>query len=1045
MRVCAAVVMLLWGAVAMAAPAPVLLIRSGPCEYEAALRQLGVPYRAGSSLRALEGLSAGRVPTVIVCALRYPRPNVLTPGQRRALERFVRAGGHALVEFTTARDAPLFGIPLPTEPERAFFERLFVVGQHPVTDPLGPGALLEEHNSACLPCTPPREARRLLEYGRVLGTYHVFQRDPGLEIVLDLQEPRHLKRVVQRYGAAEPNYCPERVSIATSRDGKEWHERKVVSGDPLLPAVLEATLDAPDSRYVRFRIVKYRRSPVTDFLFVGETQVFDAAGRNVALGQHYTLSQTPAGTYGDPGGLLTDGVIEGHWREQQAPGWVVPEPPQERQFPGLIELPYGKGQVLLALTKVSDFRARRYRLTARWETLLRQMALWALPAAERTRAQRRYLPLMAHTEPRRWQVPGEPVRLVVATAPGATVRAEAPGLKLPPPRPLGGGRFAVEFTPPAGHYRLRVRAERAGQVREVGVSLAVTPRRERYRQALAASLRWFRRSGVLPAADGSAGVYSQRCLAWLDGGPWDGGPNDFLPNPQRLDCNAATAVAFQLFGEVTGDASCLAVARNIADSLLPEQYADPTKPSFGGWPWLREKSDTIWFWDDNTRVATALLWLHGKTGDARYLEAGLRTMELSRQVAVEDGCIARHAIEPGELDALGRAGYRTFRQAVAPDFDLVRLAWAAGVTGDPLYRDALRTCVEARGHQAGARGLPYALYVLEDASLHQRLVGIWQEYLKDPDVRRFGVPRTGPGDFQYAFTNDCSISTEGGEPLTDQLYTVPHLLLHAWAAYKATGDATCRQAFERIGDYLVRIQSRDPDPRLGGAWMRGFDLDAWEEYGANYDPAYGPYSAYTGWMNAFTAIGFALYLSDQSPFPERGADLTAARAVLARVRAQEPPDKVRTENVALRRPYTIAPLPLPEYGDAGGELTDGVVDGFYQDQRSVGWRLEAGETLAVTVTVDLGETRTLGLVAQRYGATVPTYTPDTVELLVSEDGEQFQRVAQCAFGPSAVGSLWLPLPEGTRARWLRFGLTKTCRGPGEDFLFVGETQAFEAR
>ena len=202
-------------------------------------------------------------------------------------------------------------------------------------------------------------------------------------------------------------------------------------------------------------------------------------------------------------------------------------------------------------------------------------------------------------------------------------------------------------------------------------------------------MRWFERSGVFPRPDGSAGVWSQRCLAWFDGGPeW------FLASPFRVDCNAATAQAAHAYGELTGDERWKRIGLNVARSMLPHQYLDPGKPSFGGWPWLYEKDEAIYFWDDNTRVAVALLWLYTRTGDEELLRAGLRTMELCREVAQPDGIIARHVIAASQLDRIGRQGFRRLPpQGIMVDFDLMRWAWAYGVTGDPEYEHLLPRCI----------------------------------------------------------------------------------------------------------------------------------------------------------------------------------------------------------------------------------------------------------------------------------------------------------------------------------------------------------------
>jgi hypothetical protein len=126
-------------------------------------------------------------------------------------------------------------------------------------------------------------------------------------------------------------------------------------------------------------------------------------------------------------------------------------------------------------------------------------------------------------------------------------------------------------------------------------------------------MRWFERSGVIPAADGSDGVWSQRCLAWFDGGPeWS------LASPFRVDCNAATAQACYLYGELTDSDAWRQRGLNVARYMLPHQYLDPATARFGGWPWLYENDESIYFWDDNTRVAVALLWLYTRTGDEEF-------------------------------------------------------------------------------------------------------------------------------------------------------------------------------------------------------------------------------------------------------------------------------------------------------------------------------------------------------------------------------------------------------------------------------------------
>lgn len=266
--------------------------------------------------------------------------------------------------------------------------------------------------------------------------------------------------------------------------------------------------------------------------------------------------------------------------------------------------------------------------------------------------------------------------------------------------------------------------------------------------------------------------------------------------------------------------------------------------------------------------------------------------------------------------------------------------------------------------------------------------------------------------------------------------------LGAYWAWRATGDEACRKVCEAIGDYLVRIQCHDPDPRLDGCWMRGFDFEHWETFGAPYDPAYGPYSAYTGWMNAIVARALASYLLALDPFIPPYDDPSRPQQILAEVRARNPePDEV-LRNVAQGCPYTLTgPSPIPTYADDGRQLTDGIVDGAYPDHRSVGFHLpEVGWVCTVEMRLDLGQERTIERITQRYGALTPGYNPDRVVVSVSTDGQTFVPVGEASFGQQYAQMLYLPLNLPRPGRFVRFELQKTRRDLSTDHLFIGETE-----
>jgi hypothetical protein len=115
------------------------------------------------------------------------------------------------------------------------------------------------------------------------------------------------------------------------------------------------------------------------------------------------------------------------------------------------------------------------------------------------------------------------------------------------------------------------------------------------------------------------------------------------------------------------------------------------------------------------------------------------------------------------------------------------------------------------------------------------------------------------------------LTCDGTEPVTDQLFTTSWAAMNLWIAHRATGEAAYRDDFEKLMDYLVRIQLESADPRLDGGWTRAFDYELWEAHASNVDDSRTAWSLETGWTNAIIDIALALYLADDPFFPQRDA------------------------------------------------------------------------------------------------------------------------------------------------------------------------------
>jgi hypothetical protein len=1005
----------------------ILLISSEENNFASLLRDLGIPFSKSPSLNALNDLS--KYDALILCSLNYPEPNLLSQEDEAKIKTFLENGGRVFLEYSTSLNNTLFGMKFDN-PKRMLYERLIVGESHFITKDLEIETLLEEHNSAFLP--PIQfEGNVIIRYGKVLGTYKLFKPQDWVEINLDLGGIHNLSLYRQRFGASIADYCPEKVEVYLSEDGMDFKVGGRAEGD-LLGQIVEIPLSGKRARYVKIKVYKYKRSPTTDWLFLGEMEIIDEKGENIALKKPYILSPNPSPNYSDfHPGKLTDGIIEGYYSDKLSVGLLVPSPPSPL-YPAIVSSRIGKGELIISFLKISDYERRFFRPSEKWETLLKNIVLFLLPDEERARIEGSYIPLKVWSEPRKWVVPGEKFKVIAQSRPGIRVKAKLGEGEIQMVE-VGEGLWEGEMAlNREGNYEIKVVALNGKVKREKLLKIEVKAREKKYREVLDRNINWFLSSGVMPKSDGSQGVYNQRCIAWLDGGLLEN-----LPSPYRVDCNAKSALAFYLYGKLTKDEKFKRIAERIVDFMLPHQISDPNRLSFGGWTWLYDKINTIYFWDDNTRTALCLLYLYKDTGKEKFLIPALRTLEICRRVAHPDGLITRTAVEPEELDRLGCSAYRQFQQGIASDFDLLRWFSAYAITGEEEYKRLAETCLRCWKHISSVRGLPIAYFYTKDEETKKRIINYWQSYLENPDVKRWGVPRVDAPDYQLAFEGDCSITTDVNDPLSDQLYQTSFLLLHAWWSYKATGEAVCLSAFHKIGDFLARIQMESEDKRIDGAWVRGWDLENWECFGAPYDPNYGPYSAYTGWMNSIIDIAYCLYLMNENPFPPPKKN-EKALSIIWELRASAPRENIKEENIALNRPYTLNPVPEGKYGDSSpGKLTDGMIDGHYEDGLSVGWHIDEGKGIEVEMILDLGKESEIAMVAQRYGAGEQGYIPDEVVVSASDDGENYREIVRAK--PQIPGFLYIPLSQPVKARFVKFIIKKTRYSPTTDFLFVGET------
>ena len=373
--------------------------------------------------------------------------------------------------------------------------------------------------------------------------------------------------------------------------------------------------------------------------------------------------------------------------------------------------------------------------------------------------------------------------------------------------------------------------------------------------AVRRALEWHVRSGVMPEADGSAGVFEM--IRSNDLG---------VRRSYRGDTSLITAALFVDAGEKYGNAEWKRIGRTLAESAFARDIQDPR----GYFRWYA--NGTSAYFSDCSRCARACLRLSRATGETRYRAAALRFAEL-----VMDKTEGEHLFFGGPS---GDVDLRTEQPL-----------WGAAAHQDNpcLYGDMVAFLCETgeKRHMTRATEITDRImatfpkvkpFGYSDNLTYSRCL-VMLAAVQAATGRDYSAKINFILDFMRKLATPCgaiaesplrleACHTEGGVAMGDgsdriadvlycnsQVLSATTQLLGMPAERRGTVEMEKVRALNAgLRRFFLDAQIASDDPRLDGGWMRAFDTVAGEWYGLNKDMDWGAYCIMGGWVMGYVPM-----------------------------------------------------------------------------------------------------------------------------------------------------------------------------------------------
>lgn len=301
----------------------------------------------------------------------------------------------------------------------------------------------------------------------------------------------------------------------------------------------------------------------------------------------------------------------------------------------------------------------------------------------------------------------------------------------------------------------------------------------------------------------------------------------------------------------------------------------------------------VYYGDDNARAILGIL------GASAFLGTDQWNRDMAEAILANFRTTGRQGFRGGRLEDkdLQLEGWQHFQNRdlvnPAPHFESWMWAcylWLYDKTGyEPLLvkaEEGIRLTMEAYPdewkwtngiQQERARMvLPLAWLVrVEDTPQHRAWLDTVVQKILENQTENGAIREElgGEGNGKYGRTksnkeyglHEAPLIFKNGDPIADMLYTSNFAFFSLNEAAQATRQPQYAEAVKKLSDFLTRIQVKSPThPDLDGAWFRAFDYDKWEYWASNADAGWGAWGTLTGWTQSWIVATQVLTIKNQS-------------------------------------------------------------------------------------------------------------------------------------------------------------------------------------